>query len=913
MAFHINAKKAAGVGRLRAPTGPLFASTALASVMLIAAPAMAQDAAFAPASTVEQAQTGETQDFSIAPQPLVSALDQFSEQTGVAFAYTASQLEGLQAQGVNGTLTPRAALTQLLTGTGVTFEFTGADTVAIKKVEQQENGPAQLGTITVAGQVGADPSDVPFMTPGSSAYISREQIERIPPSSPGDIFIETPGVVAAGNHDGTAINVNIRNAQGLNRVRVMVEGTQQESTGYQGYAGPDQRTYIDPDLIGGVEISKGPGGGPYGTGTTGGIVNVRLLGADDLVPEGDSFGFRLRGGLAGGAKTPSSFASDFDEIIFSRGADTGLRERDRNDFLNDDNWFGSIAGAYRSDRFELVGAFTKRKEGNYFAGRNGPETFEYERFSFFTPDQRRRIEQRFSNIEPGQEVPNTSEETFSFLFRGKLLWNDGQSTEAGYMRYKSEFGHVFPSSLNLWPPQQFALNEVESNRYWLRYQWDSQNDLIGLQANAWHTNAEELGELRQAPQENDAWGVEVWNASSFDLGQAALTLTYGAEYARSEAVVEDGVRTSAIRFTPGQSPTQITPVDDFEGERDVFGAHVGAALMPVEWLTLNAGVRYDRFNGDSLALVEFCNVTDFADVIAGTADGLCGVVADDVNLNGDRFSPRFGVTIEPFPGLQLFGQYSEGYRPLSLVEFGQQATGSVVNPDLRPESVRAWEFGANYIHDGLFWENDAFRAKFVYYHNNYEDFIVRSGFSQYLTGFTLFFDNIPEARVSGFEGALSYDMGGLFADFSFNVFDKIEYCYENEAIIDFNTGNTTTVDGCFNRPPRNDWQGNYGQPEYAGSLTVGTRWLDESLVLGGRMNFFGESSHPIPDLDFNTTFEYWEPTTTLDLFASYQFNQHVSVNASIENVTDRYYLAPLSVAGLPAPGRTARISATIQF
>ena len=102
MAFHINAKKAAGVGRLKASKAPLFASTALASAMLVAAPAMAQDAAFAPASMVEQAQTGEPQDFSIAPQPRVSALDQFSEQTGVAFAYTASQLEGLQAQGGEG-------------------------------------------------------------------------------------------------------------------------------------------------------------------------------------------------------------------------------------------------------------------------------------------------------------------------------------------------------------------------------------------------------------------------------------------------------------------------------------------------------------------------------------------------------------------------------------------------------------------------------------------------------------------------------------------------------------------------------------------------------------------------------------------------------------------------------------------
>ena len=850
-------------------------------------------------------------DFDVPAQPLTSALTAFGDQGGLQVTANTAILTGLTSQPVSGRMAPEEALARLLAGSGLRYHFTSADTVALERAAAgTENGPAELDAISVEGQLEADPEDLPFMTPGSSAYISREQIDRIPPSSPGDIFIETPGVVAAGNHDGTAINVNIRNAQGLNRVRVMVEGTQQESTGYQGYAGPDQRTYIDPDLIGGVEITKGPGGGPYGTGTTGGIVNVRLLGADDLVPEGDTFGVRLRGGIAGSAKTPRSFVSDPTDIITSDGVDTGLRNRDRSDFLSNDNWFGSIAGAYRDDHFEIVTAYARRKDGNYFAGRNGPETFEWESFRRGAPDNRVTNETRFSDIEPGQEVPNTSEDTASFLFKGKLLWGDGQSLEGGYTHYESEFGHVFPSSLRQWPPQQFSLNEVTSNRFWLRHQWESSSDLINLQANVWHTNAEELGEFRQAPQKNDAWGVEVWNTSNWDTVLGALSLTYGAEYAMSEAVVENGVATNALRFVPGQSISRVLVADDFEGERSVFGGHFGAALTPVDWLTVNGGIRYDHFKGESLGLVEFCNV-DLSNPFA--ADGLCGLVADDISINGDRFSPRFGVTLEPFAGLQLFGQYSEGFRPLSFVELGQQFTGSVVNPNLRPESVQTWEFGANYIRDGVFRDDDALRAKLVYYHNSYDDFIVRSGVSQRAINLALFFQNIPEATVSGFEASLSYDMGKFFADFSLNIFDKVEYCYEHNGVIDLDEGRATTVDGCFDRPPPNDWQGNYGQPKYAGALTLGTRWFEESLVFGGRMNFFGESNHPIPDIDLLTAFEYWEPTKTFDLFGSYRVNEHVSFNASAENVTDRYYLAPLSVATVPAPGRTVRIGTTIQF
>lgn len=845
-------------------------------------------------------------DFDIPAQPLTSALTAFGDQGGLQVTADTAVLTGLTSQPVSGRMAPEEALARLLAGSGLRYHFTSADTVALERAAAgTENGPAELDAISVEGQLEADPEDLPFMTPGSSAYISREQIDRIPPSSPGDIFIETPGVVAAGNHDGTAINVNIRNAQGLNRVRVMVEGTQQESTGYQGYAGPDQRTYIDPDLIGGVEITKGPGGGPYGTGTTGGIVNVRLLGADDLVPEGDTFGVRLRGGIGGNAVSPRFL----DQIIIDDDADTGLRKGGDN-ILTRDNWFGSIAGAYRDDHFEIVTAYARRKDGNYFAGKNGPETFEWERFDRFTPGNRRRVEQRFSDVEPGQEVPNTSEDTTSFLFKGKLLWGDGQSLEGGYMHYESEFGHVFPSNLQLWPPQQFSLNEVTSNRFWLRHKWESANDLINLQANVWHTNAEELGEDRQAPQKNDAWGVEVWNASSFDIGQAALTLTYGAEYSMSEAFVEDGVPTFGRIFVPGQRPRFVVETDDFKGKREVFGGHIGAALTPVDWLTLNAGVRYDRFTGESFGAVESCEV-DLSN--RPTADGFCGVRRDDVDQDGDRFSPRFGVTLEPFAGLQLFGQYSEGFRALSLVELGQSGGSNVVNPDLRPESVQTWEFGANYSRDGVFRDDDVLRAKLVYYHNSYDDFIARTGFSRETNFDSFFFENIPDATISGFEASLSYDVGLVFTGFTVNIFDKVEYCYVNNAIIDLDMGSTITVDGCYNRPPRLDWQGNHGQPEYAGSLTVGTRWFEESLVFGGRMNFFGESNHPIPDIDFNTSFEYWEPTTTFDLFGSYRVNEHISFNASAENVTDRYYLAPLSVATLPAPGRTVRIGGTIQF
>ena len=952
-----------GIGGSR-KRGALVERLTLAACVLALATGFAPPISAQPSETLAEARIA----FDLPAQDLNAALLAFADRVGLQLVYDVGLVEGLSNAPLKGAFAPRDGLTQLLAGTGLAYRFTGADAVSIYRLDgaaAEEGGPLHTGPVMVAAALESSPADTPFRTPGSSAYISREQIERIQPSSPGDIFKEVPGVLSGASNDGTSINVNIRSAQSLNRVRTMVEGTQQESSGYQGYTGADQRTYIDPDLIGGVEISKGPGSGPYSTGTTAGTVNVRLLDADDLVPEGESFGVRLRGGLAGNGKT-----SQFLERPLSwRNPDTGLRERDSNDFLTDDNWFGSIAGAYRSDRFELVGAFAKRKEGNYFAGRNGPETFEFVWDRGFG-DGPEPDEARFSNIEPGQEVPNTSEDTSSFLLKGALRFHDGQSLEAGYIRYDSEFGQVFPSNLRLRPPQQYALNEVESNRYWLRYKWNSRNDLIDLQANVWHTNGEELGEERQEPQENEAWGAEIWNTSFFDTGFGGLSVSYGAEYSRSEALVK-GERAigPGVRYEgPGGAffvAETLSPA--FDGYREVYGGYLNALFEPTDWLSLNAGLRYDSFKAESTSPGYLCNLdftereqaretgeaavrearqryqdfrnAAFARFQAGeiTQDqwlalldgaegealrdairaairardaavqaaedklfGYCGGTVVESRLDGNRFSPNVGVTVEPLQGLQLFAQYSEGFRAPSLVELGQASSGpNIVNPDLEPEVVKTTEIGVNVLRYGLFLEDDAFRTKLVYFNNDYDSYVTRTGFlnqgAEGMGASFFFYENIPNVTVSGYEASLSYDTGWAFADLNINIFDE-----------------------AFDLPT----QASIGQPEYSGTATLGTRWFDESLTLGGRLTFFGEpyngdgllqSGFGPGFIPINEQGYYWADKVIIDLFGSYRLNDAFSLGFSIENVMDKYYMPPLFVSSIPASGRTFRVNFTARF
>src|SRR6185437_11662216 len=70
--------------------------------------------------------------FDIPPQPLPSALLAYSSQSGVQITSSAEMLEGKQSPGVVGSFTARAALNELLKGTGLHYDIIDRNTIAIR-------------------------------------------------------------------------------------------------------------------------------------------------------------------------------------------------------------------------------------------------------------------------------------------------------------------------------------------------------------------------------------------------------------------------------------------------------------------------------------------------------------------------------------------------------------------------------------------------------------------------------------------------------------------------------------------------------------------------------------------------------------------------------------------------------------
>ncbi len=845
---------------------------ALAAAMMLSSSFVAGDAALAQTA---QSTSGSTRNFSVPGGSLAPALVAFGKQAGVQVSYVPSLAAGLTTSGINGTLPTNAALSQILAGTGLSFKVSGSKTIVIEgagggnTAAAAEPGAISLDTIDVSGGGAGAAAELPYQTPGSNAYISSETLDRVPAMTASDMFKNTPGVLGNSSHNGPQLDLNIRGIQGMNRVKVMVEGTQQDSTLHRGYNGPDNRSYVDQDLISGITIEKGPGTGPYGSGTTGGVVNMQTLTPDDILLDGKTYGMRLKGGVIGNTADPAP--------VGTRAADSSLDRPGLFDFSNASG-SASAAFAYRDDNYEFVAAAAKRRLGNYFAGENGPATFlryidrQYHQPPYNIPP----TVEGYSRIRPGAEVLNSSEDTTSTLLKAKFKFGDGQSIEVGHIGYESTYGYIYPYDTRYTTSAfiQEPLSSAESDRVYARYRWKSAtNPLIDFSANAWRTEGTEttrgVNRIPWPHSDISAYGFEVWNKSRVDSAAGHFLFTYGAEHSQSE-----------ITQYPGDE------LYGFGGKREVSGAFLNGKWTPIDLVTFNAGIRYDQFETSGVSRVCPVNPNNCDYEPSGNT--------------GSGFSPTAGVTVEPIEGFQLFAQYTEGYRPPSIREsIGTTQSGIVPNPELDAEQSRGWEYGANLLKRDIVTNGDRALFKLAYFDTYYTDYI-----SYELNAASKpQFQNSMNVTIKGWEISGSYDAGVVFAQGNVTLYDKIEYCSAiNPAVV------------C------NSFLGGIGvyagvPPDYSGSVTAGVRLFDQKLTLGGRAFFFGQRATGIegPNGATHSNYAIWRPDTIFDAFGSYKMNENMEWAASVENVLDRYYLEPLALARTPSPGRTLRASLTMKY
>ncbi|MFT4118239.1 TonB-dependent receptor domain-containing protein [Bradyrhizobium sp.] len=863
--------------------------------------------------------------FSIPPQPLASAIVAFSRATGLNVASGGIIASSERSQGASGNLTAAEGLRRLLSGTSYSYRFTGPSSVTLTSAASAATGATQvegaihLDTVHVSGG-GVPAADAPYSTPAPVAHISQETIDRFRGSSPADIFRGTPGVMSGEARNGAgSIDVNVRGMQGMGRVAVTIDGAENGVQVYQGYQGISNRTFVDPDLLAGVDIRKGSDASSRGIA---GTVSMRTLSAADVVKPGETWGVWVKSGFGtntttprpgdrGGYTWPKPYVSDPQPYPVPTASESGL---DRPGFLTPTSGSFSTVAAVKEANYDLLWGYAFRKQGNYFAGKNGPGASVIDTgpqplcypsgFCYYPPSpiSYAHVYQNggLSSYRAGEQVLNTQLQTESYLAKATVRDDNGQSLQIGYNGYRSTSGDMlaslFGSPLSQ-SQQQWQENSTKVDTGTARYRWKpDDNALVDLRANFWFTSLTQrtpprvsLGfgrpETYGLPYNylpgNDSvmWGGDVSNKSHFAFERfGSLDFDYGISYINE-----------ATKPLPFSDELNLG-IPSRNGTREETGGFGKVAYKPVDWLTLNTGLRYSQYSSLDRSSV-----------------------ANDLQRNSkpsrssDGYSPSAGVVIEPVKGAQFYANYSSALRMPTLFESVAAYTLNI-NTNLRPERSNNWEAGFNFVRDDVFASKDKAMLKFGYFNWDVKDYVARQyTVVSYLASGTpisgLKIYNIDRARFEGLELSSRYEIGGFSAELAANYYLNVEFC--------------PTASTCSNKTLSSDYATNQVPPQYSANLTVSQKLLDDDLTVGGRVSYTGPRSVGHEPVVYGAagiiTPIDWQPYWMLDLFAEYKLSKDITLWATVENVTDQYYVDPLSLVQQPGPGRTARLGFTGKF
>jgi iron complex outermembrane receptor protein len=236
----------------------------------------------------------------IAPQPLTAALADFAHQTGLQLVYVTQIAAGRASKGAQAGLSATAALTQLLDGTGLRFEFLNARTVRIFEpaalapasqlseidVPKPRTEPAAhrvdtLEEILVTGtrrdEHLSDLEDVQYI-PASVSVVSGASLEAEKAVQLADYTAYAPGVNIIGGGAPGASGVAIRGASPLvlaTSVAFYLDDVPIGASGRWGYAGGTALDLLPYDLER-LEVQRGPQGTFGGAGAEIGSIKYVL-------------------------------------------------------------------------------------------------------------------------------------------------------------------------------------------------------------------------------------------------------------------------------------------------------------------------------------------------------------------------------------------------------------------------------------------------------------------------------------------------------------------------------------------------------------------------------------------------------------------------------------------------------------
>ncbi len=523
---------------------------------------------------------------------LSTALNTLAARLGVQIGVETSLVREKNTAGLSGSFTPSQAISRLLQGSGLQYRFLNDRVVNITPTSQPVAGrEAPEGTVLDPivvtgngfGRFNGEKAAA-YDQAQSSYFVDEQTLSRLTGSSPSDMLKAIPGVYTGEARTGGGIDPNIRGMQGQKRVKVTVDGAENSLDVYRGYAGRQERNYLDPDFISSVTVFKGPS---PALDAIGGTIAMSTIRPEDIVIEGKEIGVRLRGSVASNsASMPDKFYAP--------------ENTDRNSVFEPQTGNGSAAFAISQENFDVVAAYARRDNGNYFAGNNGRD-----KYRVFKEG---REQDSVAKLYPSKgEVFNTSNETESALFKLTLRPFEDHTLELGYRYFDGRAGEIMSSNIlrnSTGAIPQWEPSKVNTDSVTARYKWNPQdNDLIDLTANFAYSHLFYNGYLnlgsatpsaeRACADWDKEWcykrfygasriiettSADIANTSKFDTEIGNFKINYGAAlrfeklFRRTTPQAEPTADRSAEVFTSRLTASNLTVSAKSRGSRMIGSA-----------------------------------------------------------------------------------------------------------------------------------------------------------------------------------------------------------------------------------------------------------------------------------------------------------------------------------------------------
>lgn len=514
-----------------------------------------------------------------------------------------------------------------------------AQKYSIGTIRIEENKP--IGEIT-GGKEGVYADNI------SSSFKDKQDVDTFRGTSVADVLQGMAGVYSGDARNSGAIDPNVRGIQGQGRVPVTVDGTEQGITVYRGYAGANNRNYIDPLLIGSIRVEKGPSLTRGLENSIGGGIAIKTIGVNDIVKPGQKFGIDLRVEQGNNAVKPRTpHLENYIGKPWQHSMDPYL---DYYPVKND--WQGNpipkvgypsmltaiepkhgkiaswkqdqayrIAAGMRTDAIDIIAAYAYRKRGNYFTGRGGIE----------------RYKTTFSSVtklfDEGSEVTNTSNTTESILLKGTLRLTENQGVELMFNRMESDYGDIMPSRIRgmiIYPTDpdnpnttgpnmlnalhlvpQWELSHLTLNTYGISYTWNPDNRWIDLKAGIWATNAK-TNTQNSGGSPLDCIGKNPFSSTCPPGSILYNSALYNSEDTRYGINLSNRIELTnnlTVTFAGSLQHQKLRSPDDWwltenynglrmmpqEGTRQEYKFDFNFDWKPTKRLLLSAGARYNEY------------------------------------------------------------------------------------------------------------------------------------------------------------------------------------------------------------------------------------------------------------------------------------------------------------------------------